>query len=447
MAIKEKIQKIVSHQGVKRYAANTSWMLAEQMLRILSGLFVGVWVARYLGPEQFGLFSYVLAFTSIFAGIAKLGMDGIIVRDLVQFPSKNNSYLGTAFWLKAIGGLISLLLILAILPFASNNKVTNLYILIVAAGTLFQSFEVVEFYFQSRVLAKVVSICKTIQLTLSTLLKVYLVLTGADLVWFVLVTALDTISLAICYFASYKMFSSSGFYRCFDIGVAKKILKDAWPLIFSTLFYMLYTRIDQIMIKEILGERDVGIYSVATKLSELAYVLPMLITASMFPAIISAKETSVALYRKRLQKLYTFLIWLSIGIALTSTLLSNWLIDVFFGEAYQEAAAILKVHAWSIVFISIGYVFGKFILAENLVLISLYRTLLGAMSNIILNYFFIPLYGAIGAAYATLISLFITHYASDVLNKKLYGQLVMKTMAIIHPFMLAWPQREKNETK
>lgn len=93
MAIINKIKGLVQHQGFRRYAANTSWMMAEQMLRIIAGLLVGIWVARYLGPQQFGLFSYVLAFTAIFGGIAKLGLDGIMVRELVNHPEKRDTVL------------------------------------------------------------------------------------------------------------------------------------------------------------------------------------------------------------------------------------------------------------------------------------------------------------------------------------------------------------------
>ncbi|MCI5114999.1 MAG: flippase, partial [Candidatus Electrothrix sp. AX1] len=174
-------------------------MMGEYLLRMIAGLFVGVWVARYLGPEQFGIFSYVIAFTALFSSIAKLGLDEIVVRELVNHPEKKDVYLGTAFWMKVVGAIVTISLIALTLPWTSNDKTTNLYIFIIASGLIFQSFEVVAFYFQSQVLAKFISFCKLTQLTVSSLVKIYLVLTGAELVWFIWVVLFDQITLAITY--------------------------------------------------------------------------------------------------------------------------------------------------------------------------------------------------------------------------------------------------------
>ncbi|MBD3822795.1 MAG: flippase, partial [Thiotrichales bacterium] len=349
-------------------------MMGEQFLRIIAGLLVGIWVARYLGPEQFGVFSYVLAFTAIFGGIAKLGLDGIMVRELVNHPESRDVYLGTAFWLKIIGALIVIGLMAAIVPFISNNDTTNLFIFIIAVGLVFQSFEVIEFYFQSQVLAKIVSICKVIQLALSSIIKITLVLNEAELLWFVLVTAFDALSLAFGYAVAYSLSKDHrSFYKHFDIGIAKQLLKDSWPLIFSAIVVMIYMRIDQIMIKEMLGEYEVGIYSAAVRLSEAFYFIPTLITASLFPAILNAKSQSEALYKQLLQRLYTFMVWTAIAIALPMTFLSDWLILLLFGQAYLEAGKVLMIHVWSMPFVFLLVASGKWFIAEGLTRIALYR--------------------------------------------------------------------------
>ena len=128
-------------------------MFAEQLLRMFAGLLVGIWVARYLGPNQFGLFSYSIAFASIFSSIAKLGLDGVVVRDLVRYPSRRDLYMGTAFWLKLMGAGVMLAIMAFAVQLTSNDATTSLYIIIIASGTVFQSFEVVDFYFQSKVLS------------------------------------------------------------------------------------------------------------------------------------------------------------------------------------------------------------------------------------------------------------------------------------------------------
>jgi len=431
-----KFTALKNHTGFMRYFKNTSWMMAEQFLRILAGLFVGIWVARYLGPEQFGLFSYVLAFTAIFGGIAKLGLDGIMVRELVNHPENRDVYLGTAFWLKVIGAFIVMGLMAAIVPFTSNDATTNLFIFIIAAGLVFQSFEVVEFYFQSQVLAKIVSICKVIQLALSSIIKIYLVLTEAELFWFVLVTAFDAMSLALSYFIAYQLRKNPTFYKHFDISIAKQLLKDSWPLIFAAIVVSIYMRIDQIMIKEMLGEYEVGIYSAAVRLSEAFYFIPMLITASLFPAILNAKNRSEELYKERLQRLYTFMVWFAIAIALPMTFLSDWLILLLFGEAYQDAGRVLMIHVWAAIFVFLGVAFAKYLLAENLTKIAFQRTLIGAVSNVFLNLWLIPIYGVAGAAIATLLAQFIANVGYDPFDKRLHQQLKLKIKAFVMPWKL-----------
>lgn len=407
MAIINKIKSLIQHQGFRRYAANTSWMLAEQMLRIVAGLLVGIWVARYLGPEQFGLFSYVLAFTAIFAGIAKLGLDGILVRELINHPQGRDAYLGTAFWLKVIGAFVVMAIMAAVVPFTSNDSTTNLYIFIIAAGLVFQSFEVVEFYFQSQVLAKVVSICKVIQLALSSVIKIYLVLTQADLFWFVCVTVFDTVSLAVGYFFAYKIRGNVSFLRSFKWRVAKQLLKDSWPLILSSVVVMIYMRIDQIMIKEMLGDYDVGIYSAAVKLSEAWYFLPTLITASLFPAILNAKKISEDLYYERLQNLYTFMVVLTLLVAIPTTFFADWFIKFLYGSAYDGAGSILMLHIWAGIFVGLGVARSGWVLSQNLQVYSMMYLLLGAVFNVLLNCHFISSFGAVGAAMSTLLSQFL----------------------------------------
>ncbi|MBC3621518.1 flippase [Vibrio metschnikovii] len=399
-----KIQSVLKHQGFLRYFKNTSWLIAEQFLRIIAGLLVGIWVARYLGPQQFGLFSYALAFTAIFAGIAKLGLDGIIVRELINHPDKRDAYLGTAFWLKVMGSIIVMLLMAAVIPFTNNDATTNLFIFIIACGLVFQSFEVVEFYFQSQVLAKLISICKIIQLSLSSLIKIYLVITEAELIWFVLVTTFDALSLAICYFSAYRLQKATVFYTCFNFIIAKRLLKDSWPLIFSSIVVMLYMRIDQVMIKQMLGEYEVGIYSSAVRLSEAWYFLPTLITASLFPAILNAKKNNELLYYSRLQNLYTLMVLIALSVALPTTFLADGIINYLYGSAYQGAGEVLIVHVWSGIFVGLGVARGGWIISENLQLYSMFYLTLGMVVNITGNLLLIPYYGISGAAFSTLIS-------------------------------------------
>lgn len=417
----------------------------EQVLRLLAGLFVGVWVARYLGPEQYGVFSYVLAFSAIFAGIAKLGLDGIVVRELVRHPESYYVYLGTAFWLKVAGAFFVLILLALIVPFTENDARTNVFIFVVATSLIFQGFEVVEFYFQSRVMAKMVSVCKVTQILLSSAIKIYLILIKADLIWFVLVIAFDALYIAIGYAAIYRVAGSTSFLKSFNFSLAKELLRDSWPLIFSAFFAMVYLRIDQVMIKGVLGSYDAGIYSAAVKLSESLYFIPVLLTASLFPAILNAKDISVHLYHERLLKLYSLLVWLAISASLLFSLFGQSAVKLLYGSAYSDAGDVLIVHVWASVFVFISAGFGRYLIAENLVIINMYRVVLGAILNIILNIYMIKGFGVVGAAYSTLISLFFVNFLFDIFNVKLHTQLKFKVSAFFLPFVIVFSAVQKKK--
>ena len=431
-----RIKSLTSHAGFRRYGANTAWMFSEQILRMIAGLLVGIWVARYLGPEQFGIFSYALAFTGIFSGIAKLGLDGIIVRDLLNDPGKRDFYLGTAFWLKIAGALLAFTVITIASFFTSNDTLTNLYIFIIASGMIFQSFEVIDFYFQSKILSKFVSISKMTQLFISSLLKIYFVLTGADLIWFVFISAFDQFTLAICLIYAYRKQSIGYFIYHFNFSIAKRLLFNSWPLIFGSLVVMIYMRIDQIMIKEMLGAKEVGIYSAAVRLSEVWYFIPTIIASSIFPAILAAKQQGQQVYHMRLQQFYTVMAWLAISIAVPMTFLSDWIIVLLYGAAYSEAGSVLMINIWTTLFVFIGVAFGRYLTAENLTKTQLYRTLFGAVVNVILNLILIPIYGIKGAAIATFFAQFSANFIYDIFDPKLYPQLKLKILAIINPLSI-----------
>ncbi|WP_212917682.1 flippase [Marinomonas sp. A3A] len=414
-----KVLALRHHQGFLKYLKNTSWMMAEKFLRIISGLFVGIWVARYLGPEQYGLFSYVLAFTAIFGGIAKLGLDGIIVRELINYPEKRDTYLGTAFGLKVIGAFFVIGLIAAILPFTSNDVTTNLYIFIIAAGFIFQSFEVVEFYFQAQVLAKIISICKVIQLVLSSGIKVYLVLTEAELFWFVLISAFDALSLAASYFIAYKLKKNQNFYKHFDLSIAKMLLKDSWPLLLALISSMLYMKIDQLIIEYYLGYRMLGYYSAAMRFYEAWLIVPVVFSISVMPLILKKKRQSIQEYETILSVLYSFIFYLSLFFSIFVFTFSDFIIRYTFGPSFYSMSSSMILLAFVAPIAAIGSMSVRVLIAENLQSYVFYRTLLGLIFNAVLNFSLIPLYGIEGAAFSTLISMFVAHYLMSYIGKDL----------------------------
>ena len=392
-------------------------MFAEQMMRMLAGLLVGIWVARYLGPAQFGLFSYAVAFAALFSSIAKLGLDSIMVRDLVREPAQRDIYMGTAFWLKLAGSLAMLGVIGIALQLTTSDSTTRLYIFIIASGAIFQPFEVVDFYFQSKVLSKFVSICKLIQLTISSLIKIFLIYIDSGLFWFVIVSLIYQITLAATLYLAYRYQKIGMYFKHFNRHVAKKLLIDSWPLVLSGLAVMIYMRTDQIMIKEMLGEKEVGLYSAATRISEIWYFVPILITNSIFPAILNVKKDSPK-YLFRLRVLFSVLVWIGILVAAITAFIYDWLIIFLYGQDYQQAGQVLMIHIWGGIFVALGAASGSWFVSENLQRYALYRTLLGASVNIALNFALIPKYGILGAAIGTVVAQSVAALFFDILTAK-----------------------------
>lgn len=412
-----------------KYFKNTSWLFAEKILRMILGLFVGVWVARYLGPDQFGLLSYAQSFVGLFVAIATFGLDGIVIRELVKDEGRRNELIGTAFWLKLFGAFIVLLLLAVAVNLTSNDGYSNLLVFIIASATLFQSFNVIDFYFQSQVMSRFVVYTNIISLFISSIIKVVFILNEASLTAFAWLVLFDSFILACGFVYFYLKNDLSLRAWKYDRTVAVSLLKDSWPLILSGVVVSIYMKIDQVMIKEMLDSNAVGQYAAAVKLSEVWYFIPMVIASSLFPAIINAKNKSEKLYYERLQKLYDLMVWMAIAIALPMTFISVWLVDFLYGEQYSHAGSVLMIHIWAGVFVFLGVACSQWFVAENLAKKSFYRTLSGTVLNILLNNILIPLYGISGAAIATLLGQFFANYVYDIFDSSLHTQLKMKSMS------------------
>ena len=395
----------LSTTSVYRYGTNAFWLFIEQILQAITGLLVGVWVARYLGPTNFGLFNYSLAFVALFKGIAKLGLDGILIRDLVREPEKASIYLGTAFWLKLFAGIFSICIILLATLLTKNDPKTNLYIFIISLGIILQSLEVIDFYFQSKVLLKVISKCKIFQNILSSIIKIILIIVNAELFWFVLTILIDIFILSISYLFLYNYHRNPTFYKYFEIDLAKRLLKDSWPLILTSIAITIYMRIDQVMLKNLLGDKEVGLYSAALRLIEKWYFIPGIITQLFFPALVSAYHDKEKFY-KRLSQLTFFLGYLGLLISLTLSIFSKFIISLLYGNKYLESAPILSIASFTI-FILFWMSTTSRRQAIDFQKIAFLGTVSSAIANILLNLILIPKFGAIGAAIASLLSFLI----------------------------------------
>lgn len=422
--------------GFIKYLKNTSWILLERSIRLIVLLLINIYIARYLGPDQLGLLSYATSFVAIFMIVASLGLDSIVIRELVTGVEKKSEIMGTAFLLKVIATFCMWLLLGLILLLKETDTITTDLILIIAFSSIFNVFSVIDYSFQAEVKSKYVVMVLFTQVIISSLLKLLIIYLKLPLIWFAHTYIADNLIVAIglCIIYLYNKYEilSWKWKSC----LALKLLRSSWPLIFSGLAVTMYMRIDQIMIKEMVGNRDAGIYAVAVQLSEAWYFIPMAISSSLYPAIIAAKTKGKALYHKQLQDIYSILIWIAILISTTTTVLSPWLITLLYGSEFTESSHILNIIIWSSVFVSIGIASGKWLINEHMQKFALYRTLVGLITNVVLNYLLITKYGVYGAAVATLISQLIVGYLFDIIHKKTRISFLLKTRGFIYPFML-----------
>jgi len=423
--LKGKFDKIKLSSGFRKYFINTSWLFFERIIGMAVSFFVGVYVARYLGPANFGLLSYAGSFVGLFAGISALGLDNIVVREIVRDEKKRDELLGTSFILKFIGSIFVIIIVLIAVRFTNNDNFTNLLIYIIVIGTIFQSFNVINFYFQAKVLSKYTVYAQVFSTILCSVIKLLLIHFNMGLIYFAMVTLIQSVILVSGFMVMYRKqkLNLSNWRISYDL--AKRLLSDSWPLMLSGIAISIYMKIDQVMIKNMMDAKAVGNYAVAVRLSEVWYFIPMAITGSLFPAIVNAKKISEKLYYERLQKLYDLMTWLAISIALPMSLLSSNIIHLLFGIQYQEAAGVLQIYIWATVFVFLGVVTGKYLVVENYTKISFFRTLIGGVINIILNLILIPRYGIRGAAVATVFSQFIVAFLIVLIPETRFNIVLM----------------------
>lgn len=404
--------RLDGRHGLQSIIGNSGWLLADKVLRMGVGLIVGVWIARYLGPDQFGLWNFAISFTAIFSAFATLGLDGIVIRELVKNPEKQNALLGSAFILKLAGGLVALLLSLVVILLMHNGEVLTIWLVgISAAGFIFQSVNVIDFYFQAKVQSRYTVISANAAFVLMTIVKVYLLLTAAPLIVFAWAGLAEIALSAIFLLLAYRVNHQNMRDWQLDGKVMRQLLKDSWPLILAGLAVMLYMRVDVVMLQQMAGEHEVGIYAAATKLSEIWYFLPGIIVASVSPAIIKAHSLDSVEYISKLRQLYFAMAWLAIGISLPLSLLSGLIVSMLFGSEYADAGSVLAIHLWASLAVFLGVASSQYLLVEQLQKISFYRTFIGLACNVLLNLMLIPDMGAKGAAIATVISYFVATFS------------------------------------
>lgn len=397
--IREKWQ----HAGFQKYFRNMGWAFGARGFSLVMSFFVGTYVARYLGPQRYGVLNYVLSFVTIFAFLASFGIDSILVRDLIKYKDKEKEVLNTAFTLKLIGGISVVLISIISSILIKNDIYTTLLIFIYSIQLLLGAFNVTDYYFQSIVKYKYSSIAQVISTIAVSLLKLFLVYKGFGTGWFIFALIFEGIVSTVILL---RFFLREGQRVRFSLNkdIGKKMIADSWPFILSSAFYLIYTKIDQVMIGKMIDTTSLGIYAAGVKIAEIWYFIPAIICGVMLPAIINAKVKDHTLYKTRIKKLFLLIIGLSFIIALFEFVFAKYLILMLFGKAYTGSIVILQIYTWAGIIVSAVMVAQQYLITENKTKVIMGSSFFGALINVMLNLILIPKFGIMGSAWATVIS-------------------------------------------
>lgn len=425
---------------MRQVVMNTSWLFADRAIALLVGLFLGAWLARYLAPAQFGQYNYAVAFSALFAPLASLGLASPTIRELVRTPTYKGTILGTVFVLQLIAGTLSFVIAVAGGHLLHRyDALTGTLITILSAGVIFQAVtNTIDCWFQSQVQSKYMVWARNTALLLTAATQVVLILIEASLITFAIASlaqlAICAVAAGIAYGANKQQMHT---WR-YSTQWARSLLATSWPLAISGVAVVVYMRIDLLMLGRMTGEESLGVYSVAVRLSELWYFLPVAVATSVFPSIVRSRETQpVRVYLRRLQLFYDISAIIAYSITVPCALLASPIINWLFGPAYQGAGPILSIRIWAFLFVSVGVARNQYLYAEKMTRFAMAATILGAISNITLNLILIPTHGALGAAWATLISQAISAYLSSLLVRSSWLTFRQISLSLLAPFRLA----------
>jgi polysaccharide transporter, PST family len=430
--LKTYFDKIKNTSNFRAILANIGWLFFDRVLRMGLGLYITLCIARYLGASQFGLLNYATAFATMFWSISTLGLESLIVHRLVNNLSPKGATLSTVFWLRCLGGLISIILAVCVVFIFRHDDTSIISLVAILAGVgIIQPFDTIDLLFQSQLNSKYTVIAKNTAFILAALLRLVLINSQAPLIAFALVVLIEAVLGAMGLVILFKNRGNSIRFLEWDGSLAYKLLKEGFPLILSSLSVMIYLRIDQLMLGEMVGEKAVGIYSAATRISEVWYFVPIAITTSIAPSIYAAKNNnSEEVYNQKNKRFIQLMIFISLLIAIPMNFLSTSIVVKMFGDDYVEAGQILSIHIWSAVFVFMGVASSPWFVAEKLTRLSLYKTLLGASTNIILNFILIPSYEGLGSAIATVISYSISDLFSNIIHPETRKLLMIQVKSI-----------------
>jgi PST family polysaccharide transporter len=408
---------------------NAIWLFFDKILRLGVGLIVGVLVARYLGPVLFGKWNYAIAFIGLVSALATLGLDQIVVKHLLDKDEEEHVLLGTSFYLRLIGSFVSTLIVIVYFLFFKNDTLLLFVALLTVSNLWVQAFDVIDLKNQSLLQSRKTVIVKNSAFALMSGFRLLFVYLEYSLLSFAILALVECILGALGLVLYYGIQNLRKWK--FNNDYCTVLLKQAWPLILSGIIIMMYMRVDQIMIGEMIGDKGVGLYSVSTRFTELWYFIPSIFATSFFPKLVEKFNINKESYYNVCLKMLKLLFIISFSIAVFFTFFSNFIINFLYGNEYKMSVFALQISIWTGIFVFWGVAAGNMLVIENLNKHNLIKSIQGLLLNLGLNLVLIPRYGINGAAIATLISQFYASYLYYAFFKKTRHIFLLQTKSIL----------------
>jgi PST family polysaccharide transporter len=424
--------------GLQQIGPNICWLVGDRLFRMAVGVFVLGFVARYLGTAQFGILNYAISLTAIFASVASLGIEGIVIREMVKNPKQTDLILGTALILRLLGGSLAALTVSLAAWITRKESADSIVPLIVVVSIAFlpQSFEVIDLWFQKHILSKFTVLAKAGAVLLGGGVKIFLVKVQAPLVWFCGAVLLDSILSAVALVCVFQGRGESVRRWAVSAALGRSILRDSWPLILSGLLVAIYMRVEQLLVMNMLGSASMGIYYASVRINEMWLFIPTYILSTIYPLMVDKRQTDLIGYHQRLQHAFDLLTGLGYLIALAVSWLAPAIIPWIYGVNFQTAVPILLIQAWTAPIIFSGTVRAQYLLLENRTIYHTWSALIGIGLNVTLALWWIPRLQARGAALAALVGYFVSAYLTSVLFGELRECAAIQTRAFLLPFRL-----------
>lgn len=404
------VQFVKKHIG-SAFVMNSGWIVAEKIYQIALSLVISILTARYLGPDNLGIITYASTFVTSFMPIALLSLEYVAIKEIVRKPDKAGEVLGSGIAMRIVAGFLCIILIVCIVNILKpNNKEYVIVAALNAVSLLFYSFTLVESWLQAHLWSKYATIIKSIAYTVMSLYKVYLLITSKSVIWFAFSTSLDIIIIALLYI--YLYFFRQKLRMTVNRTMMKGLLIQSYPFILSGLMVVAYGQLDRVILEQYHGVNALGQYGIGLSLCYMWQFIPTAIITSARPLILKAKENDSVNYMRRLKQLYSFVMWLSILVAILFTIFGDRIVKIMYGPEFAESATALKIITWSQGFSIMAGVRTIWLIAEDKNKFLIPCQGISAVFSIILYMILIPPFGIIGASVSIVLSQFFVAFVS-----------------------------------